>query len=165
MRNIVLFLFILLAFGSVKAQINKPKSSVPTSNPQISPTEEVRSVSNPDLVDVRTVNGIELKLIKVEGNATEQSVTFHFLFTNPKANTRVSISQAYGLDLEGEEYKDANDYYDVFTLYTDAPKKVIRTIGKVPSKVKSFRFVKFVIGKDGADEALAEYRNIKIDWK
>lgn len=165
MRKIVLILLILLTFGSVRAQINKPKSSVPSSNTQVSQTEEVRSVSNPDLVDVRTVNGIEIKLLRIEGNSTEQSVTFHFLFTNPKANVRVSTSQAYGLDLEGEEYTDANGNYDVFTLYTDAPKKVTRTIGRVPSKVKSFRFVKFVIGKDGAEEALAEYRNIKIDWK
>lgn len=163
----------LLLFASLSslAQINRPKTSPTSTTPPPTPAsrgaEASPTPSGDGPIAVKQIHDVEIKLLRIEGNAADQQVTFAWLLTNPKANTEARFDMAYAVDNEGDEYHDKDgNYHSVMTLYTDVPKKGGRVLKGVPSKIAMLRLFKFNFWTQASNQwTTVEFRNLKIDWK
>lgn len=168
MKKILLLSALLFSFESVKAQINKPRSSVPTTTTTQTAPKEAEPTPQPTqtggVIAIKEVANTEIKLRKVEGNTTDQTVTFHFLLTNRKANANIRLRGGQAVDEEGDEYNRSN-YYDIEPLFTDVPTKGFIILSKVPPSVKQLRIMKVVFWRADIGDTQIEFRNLTIDWK
>lgn len=153
------------------AQINRPRTAPTNTAPPSTASRGVSAEPEPQTdggaIAVKQANGIEIKLLRVEGNAADQQVTFYWIMNNPKANTDARFDMAYGVDLEGDEYNDRDgNNHSVMTLFTDVPKKGGRVLRGVPSKVKMLKLFKFNFWTQATNQWMGvEFRDLKIDWK
>lgn len=109
---------------------------------------------------------VDIKLLSVEGNASSQKVTLTWLLNNPKANLQTYISDAYAVDPDGNEYKDASNGTTVSQLFTDIPKRETRTLAGIPAKIKSLNLLKFDFSTSvNRRKMMVEFRNVPINWK
>ncbi|MRG44651.1 hypothetical protein GFS24_05975 [Chitinophaga sp. SYP-B3965] len=120
---------------------------------------------------IKVVNSdkIEFKLLKAEGNAKSQSITFTFVLLTSAANWEIEQRIKSIIDIDGNEYElksktiGAKSYGDI-VLNTDVPIKCTFTFGGVLPAVKLIKLFKFEYYYPGQTR-FAEFRDISIDWK
>jgi hypothetical protein len=169
-RTTVIVALLIIPLYSI-AQINRPTRTIPsTTAPPTSGAGAIAPTTTPDEqknISVKLANGVEVKFLSAEGNATNQQVTLTWIMTNSKANLNVFFDKAFAVDTEGDHYQDEQVYQETqATLYTDVPQKGFRTLKGVPSKIQMLRLVKFDLhNRDTGVVVVVEFRNLKIDWK
>lgn len=176
MKQFLVCVASLILFSTLQtvAQTSGPRKPPVSSNRQIPAQNGTPDVEMQDNTQTqktaqtqsRTVNGIDIVLKRIKGNAADQSVSLEMLFTNPKGNGRVVTSRAEAFDLEGDKYiyPPGGSFIDE-VLYTDVPRKTSVKVSGVPAKIKSLRLFKFVMWSEIANqEVVVEFRNLEIEW-
>lgn len=151
----------------VNAQINRPRT---TPNAPVPRSTESRNLEpSPKENNGSTTTkayDVDIKLLSVEGNVSSQKVTITWLLNNPKANLQAFLRDAYAVDPDGNEYKDASGGTTSSQLFTDIPKRETRTLAGVPAKIKSFKLLKVdFFTSVTRRQMMVEFRDVPIDWK
>lgn len=165
-----LLLIIIAAFltATTFAQTSAPKrppSTTPSQSPDVQRSTAVPETNSSGVLQSKVINGIEVKLLEVKGNAADQTVHVVFKLTNPKGNAQVVVENELAIDTDGDAYqRSENGFNEV--LYTDVARKVIRGVKGVPSKIKTLALFKFVLfNQNGGQYVTGEFRNLNIDWQ
>jgi hypothetical protein len=116
-------------------------------------------------------NEVELKIVKIEGNIKEQTITFTLFITNHKANDDFQFNtNAQAIDFQGKEYTSDKIYignsYVRNKLYTDTPLEVkVKFMQVLPSTriLKIFNLESYQTGI--FDSGNFEFRDLEINWK
>ncbi|MBO9633194.1 MAG: hypothetical protein J7578_08745 [Chitinophagaceae bacterium] len=118
-----------------------------------------------------TSDNIEFKLLKAEGNAKSQTVTFTFVLTTSAANWYINSSVRSIIDIDGNEYKlksftnGASDWDQSIDLNTDVPIKATYTFGGILPSVKMIKLFKYEYTHSAGEPYSVEFRDIPLDWK
>ncbi|CAN5419714.1 hypothetical protein BH09BAC4_BH09BAC4_21210 [soil metagenome] len=166
----VFLLILMLTSSKAISQISPRSSSVPKGNPVSSTPIPISTptTTSTSAEFVSEVADTKVVLKRVEGSASDQTVTLHFLLTNHKANTDTHIGAAQAVDTEGETYNYYNTpipEYKVDPLFTEAMTKANCTLGRVPSSVKTFQVLKLNLWRADRGSTAVEFRNVNINWK
>ncbi|AKD56970.1 hypothetical protein SD10_20760 [Spirosoma radiotolerans] len=169
-KYFVLLPILLLISNKAISQISPRSSSVPRGNSTASTQAPVSlpTAANMPAEYVSEVADTKVILKRVEGSASDQTVTLHFLLTNHKANTDTHIGGAQAVDTEGDAYNYYNTpmpEYKVDPLFTEAMTKAYCNLGRVPSSVKTFQVLKINLWRADRGSTPVEFRNVAISWK
>lgn len=124
--------------------------------------EPVKEFSNGD---------ITIKLLKVEGNRGDKSVTFRFLLYNNGEEHLLYIDMNDIVDAEGNGYKvdshlfGTETIYSFVKLYKNVPLKCSVTYKDIPPTEKIIKIMRLTYQVEALGEKIhADFRDLNIDW-
>lgn len=116
------------------------------------------------------INGIEIKITKIEGSIRAQTIIVEGLFTPLKPNLdRAHAVEFFAVDLEGTSYNQGGNTPE-FPMYQDVPVKFTFNIDRINPNVSTLRILqfKFICLDKNTNGWLSKeviYKNVKVDWK
>lgn len=122
-------------------------------------------------MNVITSDKIEFKLLKAEGNAKSQTVTFTFVLTTSAANWYINSGVRSIIDIDGNEYKlksftnGASNWDKSIDLHTDVPIKCTYTFEGILPYVKIIKLFKYNYSHSAGEPYAVEFRDIPLEWK
>ncbi len=121
--------------------------------------------SEPVYTDV--IDGIEVKVLSVEGSKRAKVITVNVLVTSLKFDRAAHIEQSEAYDVEGNKF-DA-PYVELSAIYADIPRRATVIFGNVNPEITNLRMLKYVLGYLNTQgtylQRPIEYRNVKINWQ
>jgi len=115
-------------------------------------------------------DNIDFKLLKIEGDSKNQTVTATLTLKTSAANWYIMSHVKSIIDLDGNEYKLKShtigaDNFSKVDLNTDVPIKCTYTFGGILPEVKVIKFFKFDYTHKFGEKYSVEFRDLSVGWK
>ena len=166
MKSLIIAFLLFFTFTN---KISAQNASCEQLKTEIDYLKKVLKIQNePVYKDI--VNGVEIKITKIEGSIRAQTIVFEGLITPLKPSLeRGSLRDFFGVDLEGVDYNQGGSTGEL-VLYQDVPVKFSFNIERINSNVSTLRILQFKFNclDKNTNNWLSKdliYRNVKINWK
>ena len=114
-----------------------------------------------------TLEEVEISIVKIEGNSTNQTVVVTLLLNNKAANRTFqwNLSDMKAVDVEGNSYK-INPDHGRNIIHTDVPVRSQVVIQQVLPKTKIIKLLAlpFYPLHPNTRSPIAEFRDLPVEW-